>query len=198
MKIKKARSKQPLPRNAKKVFDGVIFDVYQWEQELYDGSVATFEKIVRLDTVLVIAVTTEGKIILIKQEQPGKAPIVSLPGGRVDDGEEIIDAAKRELLEETGYATENYELFDSVQPVSKIEWGLYTFLAMGCKKVTVPDPGPGEKIELMLVDFEEFLEIILSKNFQDSEIINELLDRGVLEYRWNNKKLKILRSELLS
>ena len=46
-----------MPEHAKKVFSGVMFDVYQWEQEMYDGSTATFEKLTRPDTAQVIPVT---------------------------------------------------------------------------------------------------------------------------------------------
>ena len=55
---------QKFPPQAKRVFKGMIFDVYQWEQEMYDGSTHTFEKIIRPDTVLVIPVTEDGKIII--------------------------------------------------------------------------------------------------------------------------------------
>lgn len=49
MKIERPKSKQPIPENAKLVFKGKIFDTYQWEQEMYDGSRVTFEKIKRPD-----------------------------------------------------------------------------------------------------------------------------------------------------
>ena len=45
MEIQRPKSKQPIPENAKRVFKGIIFDVYQWEQELYNGSKAVFEKL---------------------------------------------------------------------------------------------------------------------------------------------------------
>ena len=43
MEITEPKSSQPIPENAKKVFTGQVFDVYQWEQEMFDGSKATFE-----------------------------------------------------------------------------------------------------------------------------------------------------------
>lgn len=83
---------EALPKNAGLVFSGEILKVYQWEQELYDGSKAIFEKAERPASVEVIA-PVDSKIILLDQEQPHKAPFASLPGGRVEDGEDFLDAA---------------------------------------------------------------------------------------------------------
>jgi len=166
MQIKKPISNQPIPANAKRVFKGVVFDVYQWEQKGYDGKVKTFEKIKRYDTALIIPITKEGKIILAKQEQPGKKPFIGLVGGRVDEGEKPLEAAKRELLEETGYKAKEWLLFDALQPVSKIEWALYFFIAKGCHKVANQTLDGAEKIDLFLVNFDEFLEVMLHDNFR--------------------------------
>ncbi len=45
-----------IPSHAVKVFSGVIFDVYQWEQELFNGNVSTFEALRRPSTVIIIPV----------------------------------------------------------------------------------------------------------------------------------------------
>ena len=58
-----------IPINAKKVFSGIIFDTYQWEQEMYDGSHKIFEMVKRSPTVDVIA-TMDDKIITLWEEQP--------------------------------------------------------------------------------------------------------------------------------
>ena len=107
MEIQRPKSKQPIPENAKRVFKGIIFDVYQWEQELYNGSKAVFEKLKRPDTVIILPVLPDGRIILIEEEQPGSDLVIGIPGGRIDEGEEVLEAVKRELLEETGYEAEN-------------------------------------------------------------------------------------------
>lgn len=129
VKITRPTSKQPIPDHAERVFAGVLFDVYQWQQQMYDSTTQTFEKLKRPDTVIVFAVLDDGRIVLTRQEQPGKKPFIGAAGGRVDDGEDILEAAKRELLEETGYKADDWTLWHSEQPISKIEWAVYVFVA---------------------------------------------------------------------
>ncbi|HLD03584.1 MAG TPA: NUDIX hydrolase [Candidatus Dojkabacteria bacterium] len=175
MKIIKPPSKQPLPKDARRVFKGVIFDVYQWQQIQFDGSLATFEKLVRPDTVMVLPVTPEKKIVLALQEQPGKKPVISAFGGRVDPGEDILAAAKRELLEESGFTAKELVLFDAQQPISKMEWAIYTFIAKDIKKVANQDLESGEKIDPMYVTFNEFVDLVITEKFGDTEILIKFL-----------------------
>lgn len=176
MKLEKPKSKQPIPDNAKKVFKGVIFDVYQWEQDMYDGSKATFEKLKRPDTVIVFPVLPDGKILLTEQEQPGKEPFIGATGGRVDEGEDTLTAAKRELLEESGYEAEEFILWDAQHPTSKIDWVVYTFIAKGLKKIADLDLDAGEKIQLKPVTFDEFIDLGTNEKFAEKEIIFKLLE----------------------
>ncbi len=175
MEIKRPKSKQPIPDNAKKVFDGVIYDVYQWEQKLYNGSTTTFEKLKRPDTVVIFPVLEDGRIILTEQEQPGKEPFIGATGGRVDEGEDILEAAKRELLEESGYTAEHFVLWDARHATSKIDWVIYTFIAKGLKKVSEPDLDGGEKIKLTFSTFDELLELATDSSFSEKEIVPELV-----------------------
>ena len=176
MEIKRPKSKQPIPDNAKKVFGGVLFDVYQWEQELFDGTKTIFEKLKRPDTVVVFPVLDDGKILLTEQEQPGKEPFVGATGGRVDNGEDILEAAKRELLEESGYEASEFILWDAQHPTSKIDWVVYTFIAKGLKKVSDMNLDAGEKITLKPVSLDEFIDIAINKSFVEKEIIPKLYE----------------------
>ena len=75
------KSQAKIPEHAELVFDGIRAKVYQWNQEMYDGSVARFERIKFMDGAFVIPVLKNGKILLTKQEQPARKPFISLPGG---------------------------------------------------------------------------------------------------------------------
>lgn len=171
MKIRRPRSTQPIPSHAIKKFDGEIFNVYQWEQEMFDGSTAIFEKVMRTDTVNIIPVTEDGKIILSEERQPGTDPFIALTGGRIDAGEEALEAAKRELLEETGHEASEWVLWNSYQPAgSKIDWAVYNFVAKGCKKVAEMDLDGGEEITLRYVDFEDFWVSMLDERFRSQDV----------------------------
>lgn len=170
MDIKRPISKQPIPNNAQKVFKGEIFDVFQWEQKMFDGSKTTFEKIKRADTVNVIPITNSGRLILSEQEQPGGTPFIGLLGGRIDEEETPLEAAKRELLEESGLKADKFILWGAEQFLEKIDWAIYTFVAKGCHKVKEQSIDAGEKIKLIQVTFDEFLDLVAQKNYRDFEI----------------------------
>ena len=188
MEIKRPESNLPISKNAKRVFKGEIFDVYQWEQELYDGSKATFEKLKRSDTVVVFPVLDDGRIILTEQEQPNKKNFIGATGGRVDEGEAVIAAAKRELWEESGYEAERFVLWTAEQVTSKIDWAIFVFVAKGLQKVSEQKLDAGEKINLKIVTFDEFLDIVTDPRFAEKEIVAK-----VLEAKLDPEKMKALK-----
>lgn len=161
-----------VPKEAKKVFSGVIYDVYQWPQEMFDGSFQTFEMLGRPDTVKTLVVLTEEearklrnaqvssevgpKLVVTKQEQPRKDCFYDYPGGRMDaeDADELV-AAKRELLEETGLKMRDWKLIRVKQPFNKTDWLVYTFLATGLEAQVEQSLDAGEKIELVAMSFDE-------------------------------------------
>lgn len=176
MNIERPTSPQPIPGNAKLVFKGQLFDVYQWEQELFDGSKKIFEKIKRPDTVVVFPVLPDGSILLTKQSQPGREAFVDGAGGRMDKNEDPLQAAQRELLEETGYQAKEYVLWKAIHPTAKIEWVVYVFIAKDCTKSEETNLEGGEKVDLMPVTFEEFLGQSKNEQFRAREVVPDLLE----------------------
>lgn len=159
-----------LPPQAKKVFTGVIFDVYQWEQEMYDGTKETFEKLKRADTVTIIA-TNKDKIFLSREIQPDRNKyFFSNFGGRVDKGEEPLAAAKRELLEEAGMKSDSWTLLTIDSLISKIDWSVYVYVAKNCQKVAPQKLDSGEKIEIIELKFEEFIDKVFEDDFRGLDI----------------------------
>ena len=152
-----------IPPEAKQVFKGVIFDVYQWPQKMFDGSEATFEMLKRPDTVKILAIK-DGKIVMLDEEQPDHKRGYELPGGRHDvESETELDCAKREMLEETGMSFKNWRLVAVDEPFTKIDWFIYTFLAYDFETQVEPHHDAGEKIRVYLASFEECLKNSQSK-----------------------------------
>lgn len=177
-----------IPAHAKKVFAGVIFDVYQWEQELYDGSKVTFERLKRVGTAVIFGVLPDGKILLAKQEQPGRSMHVGAIAGRAEPGESALETAKREFLEESGYEADKWIVWDERQPADKIDWTVTTFIAKGLRKVSEQKLDGGEKIELHPVTFEELINIAASEGFREREVKNRFV-----EAKYSEEKMEDLR-----
>jgi len=170
-----------VPENAKKVFEGVLYDVYQWKQEMYDGSFTTFEKVARKSSAGVLIVIGS-KIIVLQQKQPGREHYYpSLPGGRVEEGEDIESAVKREVLEELEMLVESFGN-------SKLYFHDTIFIAHNCKKVSEPVLDNGEKIKVELWSFDEWLQLCRDKKFAVPVELKFLMYEVLLD---ENKKEKL-------
>jgi ADP-ribose pyrophosphatase len=179
------------PKHAKRVFKGVIFDVYQWRQQLFDGTFATFEGIKRTGTIQIIP-TYENKILLSYEEQPLKPKTYTFFGGRQEEGENPLETAKRELLEETGMVSDDWELLKDYQNRGNIDWDTYFYIARNCKKIQAPELDGGERIEVKPVDFETFLEIVSGGDFWG--LPHMTID--ILKLRLDTEKLEEFRKRL--
>lgn len=163
-----------IPKEAVKKFTGVIFDVYQWEQKMFDGSTETFEMLKRPDTVQVIA-TADDKVFVGFESQPTKENFYALFGGRVDENENTLDAAKRELLEESGMASNDWELYKKYSPYHKIDWTSHVYIARNCQKIAKQTLDAGEKINVKELSFDDFINVVTNENFQAKEITIDIL-----------------------
>lgn len=182
-----------IPNGAEKVFGGVLFDVYHWEQEMFDGSRETFERLRRPDTALVLPVTEDGEIIILKQEQPTRGVFYSLPGGQIEEGEESEIAAAREMQEESGYMAESLDLWVTQEPHNKIDWRVYVYIGKNCKPVSRPNLDAGERIEVIKISVEEFVERVFNCEIREIGVLFKMLKEGV---RDDERGFEIMRDIL--
>ncbi len=173
--IKNIKLRKGLPNNAKLVFKGVIFEVWQWEQKMFNNTKQIFEKIWRLPSVVIIA-TANNKLLIEEQDQPDRKNTINLISGRVEQNKDILKEAKRELLEETGFQSDDWILFFKHNKDGKVMHEVYYFIARNCKKVQKPNLDAGEKIQTKVINFEDFIKLTEEPKFWISpEFINYLL-----------------------
>lgn len=110
-----------------------------------------------VDWINVVAVTKEERLVMVEQYRFGiEACTLETPGGMVDDDEEPLHAAQRELLEETGYGGGSWTYLGAVEPNPAFHPHLcHHFLAKNVELMGSQELGGGEAIEVKLCSLEE-------------------------------------------
>jgi len=110
-----------------------------------------------VDWVNVVAITADGKIVMVEQFRFGVGELTTEPvGGMIDHGEESLEAAKRELLEETGFGGGRWRYLGSVQANPAIHNNLcHHWLVEDTVLVQEPEPDEGEAIRVHLMTLDE-------------------------------------------
>lgn len=143
--------------NEETLFQGNFLKIKQETYKLPNDSVVKKEKVVKnngKDSVIVIAITKDFKYIITIQNRINNKLIAEFPSGYIEDNENPLDAAKRELQEETSYKTDSLILLDEAYTSPGIDNSkTYIVLANNCIKTDELYIGGTE-----LVDYELFTE----------------------------------------
>tara|TARA_B100000749_G_scaffold246891_1_gene210047 strand:+ start:2492 stop:3166 length:675 start_codon:yes stop_codon:yes gene_type:complete len=110
-----------------------------------------------VDWINVVALTEDGRSVMVEQYRFGVGSCtLETPGGMVDSGETPLQAAQRELKEETGYSGGRWKSLGAVQPNPAIHSHLcHHFLAEGVTKNDSQDLGQGEAIAVHLYTIDQ-------------------------------------------
>ena len=125
------------------------------------------------DWVNVIPVTPQGKVVVIRQYRHGTEEIsLEIPGGVVDAGESHEETARRELLEETGYAAGELIHIGRVAANPAIQDNhMHTFLALGARREREPRLDAAEEIAVEEVDLAGIEELIRSGDLDHALVV---------------------------
>ena len=143
-----------------------VFQVMEKRFQKSDSSAHfSYSVISAPDWVNILAITAEKEIVMVRQFRPGTEEItLELPAGVIDPGESPLNAAKRELLEETGMQSTNWvSLGRCSSNPALMNNHTYLFLAMDAVQAAVPIPEESGPLELSLVSEESFLGLIRSE-----------------------------------
>ena len=116
----------------------------------------------------VLALTKDREAILVRQYRHGVCDVLlELPGGVVEEEEDPLEGARRELLEETGYTAPNIIPVGKIYPNPALQTNtLYSFLAFDAERVSGQNLDAGEDIEVQLVPLEELIAIAKRGDFR--------------------------------
>ncbi len=123
--------------------------------ELADGRIIDdFYQLELPDFTVIFAETPERRILVIRQYKHGpRKTSLTLPGGQVEPGEDPLEAARRELLEETGYKAARWTSLGSYMVNGNLGCGRgHFFKASGAHRFEKPDSGDLENMEILLMD----------------------------------------------
>ncbi|MBR1771733.1 MAG: NUDIX hydrolase [Lachnospiraceae bacterium] len=156
---------------------GAIIDYYQDTMQIPNGNVAKWDLIDHKGAAAVVAVRGDGKLIMVRQYRNAlERETLEIPAGGLNGREEpTIEAAARELEEETGYVSDDLELLNSI----------YTTVAFCNEKIDIylaRNLRPGsqhldedEFLNAEAWSLEDLTQMIFAGEIQDSKTICGIL-----------------------
>ena len=155
--------------NTKIIYENPWIKVREDSVKRPDGTDGIFGVVEYSPGVHVLPIDTEGKAILIREYMYAiERYDIMFPAGGVEEGEEPLEAAKRELLEEVGYESDEWVDLGTANPLTMvIKAPFYLFLALNCRKI-----GQGEAtIEVLKRTLDEVEELIRTNEISLSATI---------------------------
>ncbi|MBT5954843.1 NUDIX hydrolase [bacterium] len=99
------------------IYSGKIVELRKDTVELSDGTFSTRELVLHAPAVVVLPLLNENEVILVSQyRKPLEKTLLEIPAGLINPNEDPLNAAKRELREETGYTSLDWECLGEYYP----------------------------------------------------------------------------------
>lgn len=146
-----------------KVFETPVFTLHQVDL-LPDNNEkqVPFYVLNAPEWINIIALTPERTIVLVEQYRAGiHESSLEIPGGMVDEHEKPLDAAKRELLEETGFVADSWKKIGKTSSNPAILSNFtHIYLAENCKKIQEQQTDGNEDIQVHMMPLQDFLDLV--------------------------------------
>lgn len=157
-------------KTEKYLYKGKIINLRLDEIELPNGEPATREVVEHPGGVCIAALTNDNHLLFVNQYRyPYKKELLEIPAGKLSPGEDPLECAKRELLEETGAAAEEFRFIGQLYPSpGYCDEIIHMYFA---KVNTEGDPQPDndEFLEVIKIPLEKAVDMVLSGTLADAK-----------------------------
>jgi ADP-ribose pyrophosphatase len=151
--------------------------LYEDQVRKSDGMIGVFNRISVQDSSIIVPVFKDGSLLMVENYRHGaRTTLLELPGGLIDSGEEPSVAARRELLEETGYESDTLEYINWTYTwPGRTTQKNFVFLAKGLKKCDKPHLEEFEYTKIRKLSKEMVIREIRSGNIKSAISISAIL-----------------------
>jgi ADP-ribose pyrophosphatase len=163
--------------SGEQVFDGNLLKVYRDDVRLPDGSHGQREYIKHPGAVAIVPVFDDGSILLERQfRYPHHKVFIEVPAGKLEPNEPHLQTAKRELLEETGYAADEWKHLTAIHTaIAYTNEAIDLFIARKLRKSGAAQLDAGEFVETLVVPFDEAIAMVKDGRITDAKTVAALL-----------------------
>jgi ADP-ribose pyrophosphatase len=173
-----ARRKLARTISSQTVFQGRVFKVVSDQVEEPDGVTARRDVVRHPGSIVILAVDDSGhtpRLLLERQYRyAANDHLWELPAGSIDSGEKLLSAAKRELLEETGYTAQKWQRALSFYPSPGfLDEVMHVFLARGLTRGKA-QPEDDERIKVYFYPVPQVIKMALSGKIKDGKTLASL------------------------
>ena len=154
------------------VYEGHFLKVQRDTIELPDGKRTAREYILHPGAVVILPLLDDGKVLLERQfRYPLHDVFIEFPAGKIDPGEDPLDCAKRELVEETGYTATDWQFVSTIHnAIAYSDEHLDLYLARGLTQGE-QKLDDGEFLELFTATIDELLQWVREGKVTDVKTI---------------------------
>ena len=151
---------------------GRIFNVNRLQVELPDGRRALRDVVRHPGAVAIMALTEEGRICLVRQYRTALGRVtVEIPAGKLSAGEDPLECANRELLEETGMVAEKMAFLTTIASSDGFcDELIHIYMATGLT-FAKSSPDDDEFINVDLVEVSELVDAVLDGRIEDAKTV---------------------------
>ena len=158
--------------NRTTLYQGRVFNLVRENVTLDNGVITDMEFVEHPGATAIIPMLNESRIILLKQYRHAlRKYIWEIPAGTIDPQESVINCAKRELIEETGYSAEQWQKLGEMTPVPGYsDERIHIYLATDLLPAE-QNLDRDEIINVHEIEFDEAMEMVKAGKIQDAKSI---------------------------